>query len=295
MSAAQDEFNELMRDKERRTQHPEDDESDARSFLNLSDEDDDDNDATPPASQFDPDEAPSRPSTSNRPTIPLTRYEANTGPKGVIADAQHFRDSRRQHRVSVRSSSTLASQVQGGLSLHDSPQTSTNEKLQESDEEEEEDTLDDDFMQRWRSSRLREMQRGGRDSKMHSRRPSRRMWGSLATVDGEGYLDAVDKSPADTVVVVYIYDDCVSHLTDGEGVGVHWKLISCSPSPTSAQQSRPVSASSRDDIWTLASSSCTTWTLRWSPRVYRPCWRTAAARSSLAWCRLSMKFRTMRI
>ncbi|KAK0872164.1 hypothetical protein LTR87_012560 [Friedmanniomyces endolithicus] len=43
---------------------------------------------------------------------------------------------------------------------------------------------------------------------MHSRRPSRRMWGSLATVDGEGYLDAVDKSPADTVVVVYIYDDC---------------------------------------------------------------------------------------
>ncbi|KAK3113530.1 hypothetical protein LTR53_009108, partial [Teratosphaeriaceae sp. CCFEE 6253] len=26
-------------------------------------------------------------------------------------------------------------------------------------------------------------------------------------VDGEGYLDAVDKSPADTVVVVYIYDD----------------------------------------------------------------------------------------
>ncbi|KAK1058747.1 hypothetical protein LTR12_002595 [Friedmanniomyces endolithicus] len=208
MSAAQDEFNELMRDKERRAQHPEDDESDARSFLNLSDEDDDDDDATPPASQFDPDEAPSRPSTSNRPTIPLTRYEANTGPKGVIADAQHFRDSRRQHRVSVRSSSTLASQVQGGMSLHDSPQTSTNEKLQESDEEEEEDTLDDDFMQRWRSSRLREMQRGGRDSKMHSRRPSRRMWGSLATVDGEGYLDAVDKSPADTVVVVYIYDDC---------------------------------------------------------------------------------------
>ncbi|TKA68133.1 hypothetical protein B0A55_06951 [Friedmanniomyces simplex] len=203
MSAAQDEFNELMRDKERRTQHPEDDEDDARSFLNLSDEDDDD-DATPPASQVDPDEAPSRPSLSSRHTIPLTRYEANTGPKGVIADAQHFRDSRRQHRVSVRSTSTLASQALNGSSLHDRP---TSEKLQESDEEEEEVVLNDDFMKQWRSSRLREMQRGGWESKMHSRRPSRRMWGSLATVDGEGYLDAVDKSPADTVVVVYIYDD----------------------------------------------------------------------------------------
>jgi hypothetical protein len=36
-SAAQDEFNELMRNKERRTAHPEDADSDARSFLNLSD------------------------------------------------------------------------------------------------------------------------------------------------------------------------------------------------------------------------------------------------------------------
>lgn len=202
MSAAQNEFNELMRNKERRTQHPEDDDDDARSFLNLSDDDD----ATPPASQADPDEAPPRPSLSSRPTIPITRYEANTGPKGVIADAQHFRDSRRRHRTSMRSTSTLASQMQTGLSFHEQQ---TDEKLQEYDEDED-DHLDDDFMNRWRSSRLREMQRGGRDSKMHSRRPSRRMWGSIVAVDGEGYLDAVDKSPADTVVVVYIYDDQVS-------------------------------------------------------------------------------------
>ncbi|KAK3092178.1 hypothetical protein LTR53_019695, partial [Teratosphaeriaceae sp. CCFEE 6253] len=133
MSAAQDEFNELMRDKEKRRQHPEDDNDDARSFLNLSDEDDD---ATPPASQADPDEAPSRPSLSSRHTIPLTRYEANTGPKGVIADAQHFRDSRRQHRVSMRSTSTLASQVQYGMSLHNQQ---SNEKRRGSDEAEEEE------------------------------------------------------------------------------------------------------------------------------------------------------------
>ncbi|KAK4963519.1 hypothetical protein LTR10_001148 [Elasticomyces elasticus] len=202
MSAAQEEFNELMRNKEKRRQHPEDDD-DARSFLNLSDEDED---ATPEASQADSDEAPPRPSMSSRHTIPLTRYQANTGPKGVIADAQHFRDSRRQHRVSVRTTSTVTSQMQNKMSLYDQR---TNEKRRDSDEdeEEEEDVLDDDFMKQWRSSRLREMQTGGRDSKMHSRRPSKRMWGSLVAVDGEGYLDAVDKSPPDAVVIVYIYDD----------------------------------------------------------------------------------------
>jgi hypothetical protein len=32
----------------------------------------------------------------------------------------------------------------------------------------------------------------------------------LTTVDGEGYLDAVEKSGPSTVVIVYIYDDMVS-------------------------------------------------------------------------------------
>jgi hypothetical protein len=100
-TSAQEEFNELMRNKERRTAHPEDADSDARSFLNLSD---DDNDRTPPASNYDPDENLPRSSTSTaRNIIPRTRYGANTGPKGVISDAQHFRDSQRNHRTSLRS------------------------------------------------------------------------------------------------------------------------------------------------------------------------------------------------
>ena len=205
MSAAQNEFHELMRDKERRTAHPDDnDDDDARSFLNLSDNEDEDDDATPSASCVDPDDAVPRTSMSlARSTIPLTRYGANTGPKGVISDAQNFRDSRRVHRQSMRSSSTLASQVSGRTSP---PPPS--EKIAESDEEDDED--DQDFMRRWRKRRLREMRTGAPRSDMHSRGRSRRFWGGLTTVDGSGYLDALDNSPPDTVVMVYIYDDYVS-------------------------------------------------------------------------------------
>lgn len=209
-SAAQDEFNELMRDKERRTTHPEDDNDDARSFLNLSDEDED---RTPPASTADPDDYPPRASTSSaRHVIPRTRYGANTGPKGVISDAQHFRDSRRNHMTSQRSSmSSVAAPVQDHRTMwsRDHPQL---EKQPESDEEDFDlDEGDTDFMHKWRQSRLKELQNGGTGSKMHSRGRSRRLYGGMPTVDGEGYLDAVENSSADTVVVVYIYDDMVSY------------------------------------------------------------------------------------
>ena len=205
MSGAQEEFNDLMRDKERRTGHPQDDDDDARSFLNLSDDEDDD--TTPGASTADPDEALARPSISlARNTIPLTRYQANTGPKGVISDAQNFRDSRRSHRLSIRSTSTLPSQATDRVSPNDQI---LSEKIDESDEDDDLDE-DGDFMRKWRKSRLREMRRGARDSKLHNRNRSTRLFGGLTTVDGNGYLDALEKSPADTVVVVYIYDDYVS-------------------------------------------------------------------------------------
>lgn len=209
MSGAQQEFNELMRDKERRTAHPQDDDEDARSFLNLSDdEEEEDNDPTPPASHFDHDDTASRPSMGlSRSTIPVTRYGANTGPKGVISDAQNFRDSRRIHRTSMRSNSTLPSQALASISPN---ATTPSEKLDGLGEDDEDDENDEDFMQQWRRNRLSELHRGACDSKMHSRGRSKRMWGGLTTVDGSGYLDAVDQSPPDTVVVVYIYDDYVS-------------------------------------------------------------------------------------
>ncbi|KAK6431641.1 hypothetical protein LTR95_012199 [Oleoguttula sp. CCFEE 5521] len=202
---AQAEFNDLMRDKSHRSNHPEDDNDDARSFLNLSD---DDGDRTPPASIQDADEYVPRASVSSgRPTIPRTRYGANTGPKGVISDAQNYRDSQRVHRTSLRSTSTLPQHIGQKLSRREQI---LEEKRGDEDDEDDDFGLEDgdgEFMSKWREGRLKELQGGGFESKMHSRPRQRRLYGAMVTVDGDGYLEAVEGSGGDTVVVVYIYDD----------------------------------------------------------------------------------------
>ncbi|EMF15236.1 thioredoxin-like protein [Sphaerulina musiva SO2202] len=197
MSGAQDEFKELMRDKERSSAHPEDEHDDARSFLNLSDDSDDD--VTPPAS------APRASMNGSRSTIPVKRYGANTGPKGVISDAQDFQDSRRTQRASLRSTSSLTSFAQQ-LSLREQAPA---EKIEEEDDLDLEDGDDDGFMEKWRKSRIKDMQTGPKGSQMHrnGNGNSTRLLGSLTMVDPDGYLDAVENSEADTVVIVYIYDD----------------------------------------------------------------------------------------
>ena len=63
---------------------------------------------------------------------------------------------------------------------------------------------------RRRQGRLKELQNGGYESGIHKSGKSRRSYGGLTTVDGEGYLDAVEKSGPQTVVIVYIFDDMVS-------------------------------------------------------------------------------------
>ncbi|KAF2216235.1 hypothetical protein CERZMDRAFT_104660 [Cercospora zeae-maydis SCOH1-5] len=198
MSAAQEEFKELMRDKERTTTHPEDRHDDARSFLNLSD--DSDGDTTPPASSV---ERSRTPVSTARSTIPTKRYGANTGPKGVISDAQNFQDSRRLQRASMRSVSTLTTQSQS-LSVH---QPAPGEKIEEDDELDLDDDEDDSFMKKWRRNRVKEMQNGVKGSQMHRNGNTTRLFGSLTMVDPAGYLDAVEKSGPDVVVVVFIFDD----------------------------------------------------------------------------------------
>lgn len=191
--------------------HPDDDD-DGRSFLNL--DDDDEPSPAAPDIDIDPDTEMPRPSFSSvrsSTTIPLRRYGANTGPKGVISDAQDFRDSRRIQRLSAG----LSSQA-GSLSLKErSPAPPHFEKLDEDDEDLD---IEDDFMHKWRQSRLRDLQHGPRESRMHSSSRTRRLYGGLATVDGDGYLDAVDNSPSGTVVVVYIYDDYVRDSTHSRRV-----------------------------------------------------------------------------
>lgn len=63
-------------------------------------------------------------------------------------------------------------------------------------------------MQRWRESRLRELQNAGQRIRSRTRSPSGRIYGTLEPVDCEGYLNAVEKTK-NTVVVVFIYDDMV--------------------------------------------------------------------------------------
>ena len=235
-TTAYEEFQEVMRDKSQRTSHPEDDhDNDARSFLNLSDDEDD---ATPTALYADRTEAPfpstsppasSRPSLNlSRNTIPTTRFEANTGPKGVIADAQHFQDSRRNHRVSMRNLALTQAQALSLAEAQPPPLTAPpvggfdeEDLYQYDDEIDENGELDDDFMEKWRQSRLAELQQRARDAKMRKKKGhlgSNRghMLGSLAPVDGAGYLNAVDNAPPDATVMVYIYDDMVSLATG------HW-------------------------------------------------------------------------
>lgn len=121
-------------------------------------------------------------------------YDANTGPKGVIADAQAFERARKS---SFRR--TLLSAA--GFPQHDPlppPQAAGDNPSSGSED-------DDDFMRKWRVSRMQELQtldagqgrRGG---------PRRRMYGFVEDVDAGGYLDAIEKVAADVVVVVCIYD-----------------------------------------------------------------------------------------
>ncbi|GAB7363966.1 hypothetical protein MBLNU230_g4527t1 [Neophaeotheca triangularis] len=239
---AQDEYNTLMQRNAQQTnhrRHPSDTNSDSQSFLNLSDDDDDDGNTTTTIRDSSP--ALPRPSYStsrSTATIPTTRYEANTGPKGVIADAQNFRDARREdRRVSLQQAHRNGNgNGNGGFASRDvgdrlgdmtfGEREVVGKRLDglglgregegEVDELEELGEGDEAFLREWRGKRLREMQsvmdlgNGGSSNGRFlggSRSTGGRRFGQLASVDGEGYLEAVDGSGPGTVVVVYIYDD----------------------------------------------------------------------------------------
>ncbi|KAF1831931.1 hypothetical protein BDW02DRAFT_29288 [Decorospora gaudefroyi] len=196
-SAAQDEFNELIRDKNRLAPHPEDqqhDDSDRSST-------DSDGAAADYLEKPDTDDELDLPADmrSNY-YMPSLRSEANTGPKGVIADAQAFEQAKKQARRFTwkRNASPPSSSATTRYTVsayHD-------EKALSSDED-----GDEGFMRQWRENRLRELQNVGERIRSRTNSPSRRIYGGLPLVDGEGYLDAVDKTASGTVVVVFIFSD----------------------------------------------------------------------------------------
>ncbi|KAF2736031.1 thioredoxin-like protein [Polyplosphaeria fusca] len=182
-SAAHDELNELLRDKGKETRHPEDRDD--------HDSDHDHNDAGP-------DHYPEKPDTDDELDIPAdmrSNYflpksihsDANTGPKGVIADAHAFEMAKRQSRRSFWRKSS-APNTYNVATYHDEKAASS------------EDEGEDSFLRRWRENRLRDLHNGLRS---RTASPSKR----IPAVDDEGYLNAIENVKEDKVVVVFIYDD----------------------------------------------------------------------------------------
>ncbi|KAL8763228.1 MAG: hypothetical protein Q9184_000946 [Pyrenodesmia sp. 2 TL-2023] len=198
-SAAQAEFDAMYDAQEKHTTtHPED----ARDFSSS------DNDSTTLRSSNDGSSSPrSSAMLSATYYIPsTTNFNANTGPKGVIADARSFDTAKKR---SFRQ--TLRAYSNGELSpplfgRGKKPAfNSAREKSPSPDASADDD--EDDFMRTWRADRLKELANMNQDVRTRRLSPSVRKYGTLVTVDPIGYLDAIEKVPADTTVIVLIYDD----------------------------------------------------------------------------------------
>ncbi|TVY54011.1 Phosducin-like protein [Lachnellula suecica] len=132
-----------------------------------------------------------------------------TGVKGVIADARSYEEARRNG--SWRNRNRL-SPNRGPSTSRADKRASTISFLKDDGEGSEDE--DEEFLERWREQRKRELEREGNDIRNRRTSPSVRRYGRFDEVDALGYLDAIEKVTRDTVVVVFVYDeDCeVSQL-----------------------------------------------------------------------------------
>ncbi|MCJ1393195.1 hypothetical protein MMC18_006067 [Xylographa bjoerkii] len=136
-----------------------------------------------------------------------THFDANTGPKGVIADAKSFdRARKRSFRQTLQAfSSNLSGNVFGEKQKAPSPGPRSREGSSSSEFSQDDDEAE--FMRTWRANRMTEMQSTtSRDHRTRRLSPSQRRYGHVVTVDPLGYLDAVDRVTAETIVVVLIFD-----------------------------------------------------------------------------------------
>lgn len=211
-SLAQDEADRLFSNKDRITTHPEDagDSDDSSDFEEKHDTTDPYH--SDPGDDEDTLHSMSATTTATY-TLPRTLFDANTGPKGVIADAQSF-DRAKKH--SLRN--TFLNLANGSyFQAAPKPQppslprtgSDTTEKSGSGLDEDE----NDEFMVQWRQNRLKELSAGSAQKQQRRQSPSKRKWGFFKEVDANGYLDAVEKTASDTVVVVCIHDPEVSRCS----------------------------------------------------------------------------------
>lgn len=137
-----------------------------------------------------------------------TQFDANTGPKGVIADARNFETAKK--RSFRQTLYAFASGESPPLFSKNKKQSLSREESKSPSPDASADEEEDDFMRKWRQDRLDELASMNAQIRTRRQSPSKRRYGSLVTVDPSGYLDAVEKVSSETVVVVLIYDDEVS-------------------------------------------------------------------------------------
>lgn len=204
MSSAQAEFDALYisNTKEPSRSHPEDAASSAASDDSLTLNDEDQTHST-----RDHQYSPSMPSATY--TLPAHTFDANTGPKGVIADARSFETAKKR---SFRQTLHAFSSAQSALLLGGSKQKKQYEREKSASPDISADDDEDEFMRSWRAKRLDELANMNQDLRTRRQSPSQRNYGTLLAVDPSGYLDAVEKVSSDTTVVVLIYDDEVCCL-----------------------------------------------------------------------------------
>ncbi|OJJ50961.1 hypothetical protein ASPZODRAFT_148346 [Penicilliopsis zonata CBS 506.65] len=210
MSSAKDEFDALVQ-KERVSSHPEDrdhhsDHTDSEpeddthnQYVHSDDEDDDDD------HHHDHHNNDAMVSRSTAYHIPNTVYDANTGPKGVIADAQAFERARKRSFRRTLLSVTGFDQFHSSSKPTPIPETDTTPLNRGRDGGSPHSSAEEDeesFLRKWRESRMQELQK----TNTRHLSPRRRMFGSVEIVDAAGYLDAVERSPSGVTVVVCIYD-----------------------------------------------------------------------------------------
>ena len=199
-SSAQDEFDALYsRQKTTLNSHPEDTSTSSS-----------DHDSTTLHSANDDDQTLNVNHVAEMPSaiyhIPTTaHFDANTGPKGVIADARNFETAKqRSFRHTLQALSNGQSPPLFGKQkkpAYDFSREKSTSPDNSADDEE------DEFMRTWRANRLDELASMSKNLRTRRKSPSQRKYGTLIAVDPSGYLDAVEKVPTDTIVVVLIYDD----------------------------------------------------------------------------------------
>lgn len=261
MSSAQEEFNQILQNnKEKAYSHPEDRDS-ATPSDNEAEAEDHPNFPSDPE-DYD-DDMRSRATTYQ---VPNTVFDANTGPKGVIADAQAFERARKQSFRKTRGGGGGHSRSSSrGVSDDTTPLKNNNSPPGSGAKDKDDD--ESRFMRKWRESRMQQLQ------SFSLRRPSprRKVYGTVDTVDAVGYLDAVERVSSDTVVVVCIYDPDVSLYPIFNSIPVSRMQLLTHLSPAPVVSSKTASTPLPAETPPPTLSSCIMIFLRWKTSTLPPC------------------------